>query len=186
MAERQPTQHIIGEAPAFLAMLEHVSRAAPLDRSVLVVGERGTGKELIASRLHFLSERWEQSVVKVNCAALPLTLLESELFGYEKGAFTGAVKFKPGKFELASDGVILLDEIGRVYAPAQLVNARAVQAGDKTWEVEIDGQRRSARHIVIASGAYLVWDQFAPNSSPKPLRFDLMATLGLKMPRTDP
>ena len=71
-------------------MLEHVSRAAPLDKPVLVVGERGTGKELIASRLHFLSDRWEQRVVKVNCAALTESILESELFGHEAGAFTGA------------------------------------------------------------------------------------------------
>src|SRR5210317_2467592 len=88
MAERRSAQQIIGEAPAFLEMLEHVSHAAPLDRSVLVVGERGTGKELVASRLHFLSQRWEQSVVKVNCAALTESILESELFGHEAGAFT--------------------------------------------------------------------------------------------------
>ena len=82
MAEHQLSQQIIGEAPSFLEMLEHVSRAAPLYRSVLVVGERGTGKELIASRLHFLSDRWEQNVVKVNCAALTESILESELFGH--------------------------------------------------------------------------------------------------------
>ena len=92
MSDRRPTQPIIGEAPAFLEMLEHVSRAAPLDKPVLVVGERGTGKELIASRLHFLSERWEQAVIKVNCAALTESILESELFGHEAGAFTGAVR----------------------------------------------------------------------------------------------
>ena len=90
MASDRPTQAIIGEAPAFLEMLEHVSNVAPLGKSVLVVGERGTGKELIASRLHFLSGRWEQSLVKVNCAALTESILESELFGHEAGAFTGA------------------------------------------------------------------------------------------------
>ena len=74
--KHEPTQSIIGEAPAFLEMLEHVSRAAPLDKPVLVVGERGTGKELIASRLHYLSERWEHRVVKVNCAALTESILE--------------------------------------------------------------------------------------------------------------
>ena len=93
------SQPIIGEAPAFLEMLEHVSRAAPLSKPVLVVGERGTGKELIASRLHFLSDRWEQHVVKVNCAALTESILESELFGHEAGAFTGAAKTHIGHFE---------------------------------------------------------------------------------------
>ena len=99
MAVRRPDQTIIGEAPAFLEMLEHVSRAAPLGKPVLVVGERGTGKELIASRLHFLSDRWEQNVVKVNCAALTESILESELFGHERGAFTGADTLRRGRFE---------------------------------------------------------------------------------------
>ena len=81
---------LFGEAPSFMAMLEHVSRAAKLAKPVLVIGERGTGKELIASRLHYLSERWEQPLVKVNCAALTESLLETELFGHQAGAFTGA------------------------------------------------------------------------------------------------
>ena len=106
----RPTQTIIGEAPAFLAMLEHVSGAAPLSKPVLVVGERGTGKELIASRLHFLSQRWEQPLVKVNCAALTETILESELFGHEAGAFTGAAKTHIGHFERANEGTLVLDE----------------------------------------------------------------------------
>ena len=79
-------QIIIGESPAFLEIIEQASRAARHDRPVLVIGERGTGKELIASRLHFLSPRWEQKFVQVNCAALPDTLLESELFGHEAGS----------------------------------------------------------------------------------------------------
>jgi psp operon transcriptional activator len=130
MAERHVTQQIIGEAPAFLAMLEHVSRAAPLDRSVLVVGERGTGKELIASRLHFLSERWEQSMVKVNCAALTETILESELFGHEAGAFTGAQKTHVGHFERADGGTLILDEIATITLRMQEKILRVIEYGE--------------------------------------------------------
>ena len=110
----QETTNLIGEAPAFLAMLEHVSQAAPLNKPVLVIGERGTGKELIASRLHYLSERWEQPLVKVNCAALTESLLESELFGHEAGAFTGASRVHIGRFEQASGGTLILDELGTI------------------------------------------------------------------------
>jgi psp operon transcriptional activator len=130
MVERHVTQQIIGEAPAFLAMLEHVSRAAPLDRSVLVVGERGTGKELIASRLHFLSERWEQSMVKVNCAALTETILESELFGHEAGAFTGAQKTHVGHFERADGGTLILDEIATITLRMQEKILRVIEYGE--------------------------------------------------------
>ncbi len=128
--ERQTTQNIIGEAPAFLEMLEHVSRAAPLDRSVLVVGERGTGKELIASRLHFLSERWEQNVVKVNCAALTESILESELFGHEAGAFTGAQKTHIGHFERADGGTLILDELATISLRMQEKILRVIEYGE--------------------------------------------------------
>jgi psp operon transcriptional activator len=130
MVDRQSTQPIIGEAPAFLEMLEHVSRAAPLDRSVLVVGERGTGKELIASRLHFLSERWEQSVVKVNCAALTESILESELFGHEAGAFTGAQKTHIGHFERADSGTLILDELATISLRMQEKILRVIEYGE--------------------------------------------------------
>lgn len=130
MATRRPDQHIIGEAPAFLEMLEHVSRAAPLDKPVLVVGERGTGKELISARLHFLSERWEQSVVKVNCAALTESILESELFGHEAGAFTGAVKTHIGHFERADGGTMILDELATISLRMQEKILRAIEYGE--------------------------------------------------------
>jgi psp operon transcriptional activator len=113
MPER-PSQTIIGEAPAFLEMLEHVSRAATLSKPVLVVGERGTGKELIAARLHFLSPRWERPLIKVNCAALTESILESELFGHEAGAFTGASKSHIGHFERADGGTLVLDELATI------------------------------------------------------------------------
>ncbi len=124
------SQQIIGEAPVFLEMLEHVSRAAPLSKPVLVVGERGTGKELIASRLHFLSDRWEQGVVKVNCAALTETILESELFGHEAGAFTGAAKTHIGHFERADGGTLILDELATISLRMQEKILRTIEYGE--------------------------------------------------------
>ncbi|MEO1420144.1 MAG: phage shock protein operon transcriptional activator [Pseudomonadota bacterium] len=120
---------LIGEAPAFLATLEHVSRAAPVARPVLVVGERGTGKELIASRLHFLSGRWEAPLIKVNCAALTESILESELFGHEAGAFTGASRLHRGHFERADGGSLILDELGTVSLRVQEKILRVIEYG---------------------------------------------------------
>jgi psp operon transcriptional activator len=130
MASAPETQQIIGEAPAFLEMLEHVSRAATLSKPVLVVGERGTGKELIASRLHFLSNRWEQCVVKVNCAALTESILESELFGHEAGAFTGAAKTHIGHFERADGGTLILDELATISLRMQEKILRTIEYGE--------------------------------------------------------
>ncbi|HZF30437.1 MAG TPA: phage shock protein operon transcriptional activator [Gammaproteobacteria bacterium] len=121
---------LIGEAPSFLAMLEHVSRAAKLIKPVLVIGERGTGKELIASRLHYLSERWEQPLVKVNCAALTETLLETELFGHQAGAFTGATRTHIGRFEQADGGTLVLDELGTIPPRMQEKILRAIEYGE--------------------------------------------------------
>jgi psp operon transcriptional activator len=126
----QAVQPIIGEAPAFLEMLEHVSRAAPLAKPVLVVGERGTGKELIASRLHFLSARWEQPLVKVNCATLTESILESELFGHEAGAFTGAAKTHVGHFERADGGTLVLDELAMISLRMQEKILRVIEYGE--------------------------------------------------------
>ena len=130
MSVSRPVQPIIGEAPAFLEMLEHVSRAAPLSKPVLVVGERGTGKELIASRLHFLSDRWESSMVKVNCAALTESILESELFGHEAGAFTGAQKTHIGHFERADGGTMVLDELATISLRMQEKILRVIEYGE--------------------------------------------------------
>ena len=103
---------IIGNSPAFKLALAEVERVAPTDSTVLILGETGTGKELIAQAIHDLSARGGRPFVKINCAALPFDLLESELFGYEKGVFTGAVAQKIGRFELANTGTLFLDEIG--------------------------------------------------------------------------
>jgi len=121
---------IIGEAPAFVAMLEQVSHAAQLAKPVLVIGERGTGKELIASRLHYLSPRWDQPMVKVNCAALTEGILESELFGHEAGAFTGAGRQHIGRFERAHQGTLILDELGTVPLRTQEKILRVIEYGE--------------------------------------------------------
>ncbi|NNC63240.1 MAG: phage shock protein operon transcriptional activator [Gammaproteobacteria bacterium] len=121
---------MIGEAPAFVAMLEHVSDAAPLNRPVLVMGERGTGKELVASRLHFLSTRWDKPLVKINCAALTESLLDTELFGHEAGAFTGATRAHVGHFEGAADGTLILDELGTISERMQEKILRVIEYGE--------------------------------------------------------
>jgi formate hydrogenlyase transcriptional activator len=104
--------HIVGNSPALESVLVEVQRVAPTDSTVLVLGETGTGKELIAHAIHNLSARCGRPFVKLNCAAIPFDLLESELFGHEKGAFTGAVAQKIGRFEMADTGTLFLDEIG--------------------------------------------------------------------------
>ena len=110
---------IIGESQVFLDLMDRVSEVAPMERPVLVIGERGTGKELIAARLHFLSRRWDRPFIKTNCAAIPDTLIESELFGYEAGAFTGATRQRAGRFEQADGGTLFLDEIANMTLAAQ-------------------------------------------------------------------
>jgi len=121
---------LLGESPALRSVLEHVSRVAPLERPVLVIGERGTGKELIAARLHYLSRRWDRPFVKVNCAALSETLLDSELFGHEAGAFTGATRRQIGRIEQADGGTLFLDEIATASQAVQEKLLRAVEYGE--------------------------------------------------------
>ena len=126
------TLNFIGQSLPFLDAVERASRAAPLNRPVLVIGERGTGKELIAERLHHLSSRWDGPLVTMNCAALPETLIEAELFGHESGAFTGAAKTRKGRFEEADGGTLFLDELATLSSPAQDRLLRAVEYGEIT------------------------------------------------------
>ena len=117
----------LGESDAFLDFQERLSRVAPVDRPVLLVGERGTGKELATARLHFLSRRWQGPFVEVNCAALAPSLLETELFGHEEGAFTGARGRRAGRFEAADGGTLFLDEIGLIPMEVQEKILRVVE-----------------------------------------------------------
>jgi psp operon transcriptional activator len=123
---------LVGQSSSFLDAVERASRAAPLDRPVLVIGERGTGKELIAERLHHLSSRWDGPLVTMNCAALPETLIEAELFGHEAGSFTGATKTRVGRFEEADGGTLFLDELATLSSAAQDRLLRAVEYGEVT------------------------------------------------------
>ncbi len=124
------TLQLVGQSSSFLDAIERASRAAPLDRPVLVIGERGTGKELVAERLHRLSSRWDGPLVTMNCAALPETLIEAELFGHEAGAFTGATKARAGRFEEADGGTLFLDELATLSQGAQERLLRAVEYGE--------------------------------------------------------
>ena len=119
----------IGESEAYLEMLGRIALAAKVERPVLFIGERGTGKEKAARRLHYMSSRWEGKLVTVNCATLPGSLIESELFGYEKGAFTGAYTTRKGRFEEADGGTLFLDEIGLLPLPVQEKLLRVVEYG---------------------------------------------------------
>jgi psp operon transcriptional activator len=127
---KQPEHKLIGESNAYLTVLEQVSRLTLLNRPVLIVGERGTGKELIAERLHFLSDRWAKPLVKMNCAAISDALLESELFGHEAGAFTGASKRHIGRFERADGGTLFLDELATMSMKTQEKILRFIEYGD--------------------------------------------------------
>jgi formate hydrogenlyase transcriptional activator len=120
-------EQVIGNSPALEAVLEQVERVAPTGSTVLIQGETGTGKELIARAIHNISPRCGRAFVKLNCAAIPLDLLESELFGHEKGAFTGAIAQKIGRFELADKGTLFLDEVGDIPASLQPKLLRVLQ-----------------------------------------------------------
>jgi len=126
------TNQFVGQSLAFLDAVERASRAAPLNRPVLVIGERGTGKELIAERLHHLSSRWSGPLITMNCAAMPENLIEAELFGHEAGSFTGAAKTRHGRFEEADGGTLFLDELATLSSPAQDRLLRAVEYGEVT------------------------------------------------------
>lgn len=130
MPNKFQQDNLIGQSNALLEVLEHVSCVAPLTKPVLIIGERGTGKELIAERLHYLSNRWEQSFIKLNCSSLSENLLESELFGHESGAFTGAKNRHEGRFERANNGTLFLDELANTTALVQEKLLRVIEYGE--------------------------------------------------------
>jgi psp operon transcriptional activator len=121
---------LIGESDAFLSALDHASQLATIDRPILILGERGTGKELIAQRLHFLSKRWDEPLVSLNCAALSSGTLDSELFGHDAGSFTGAKQRHQGRFERADGGSLFLDELGTAPLTVQEKLLRVIEYGE--------------------------------------------------------
>ena len=144
MRKVSETGRVIGNAPSLSQALEHASHLAAIDRPVLILGERGVGKELFAQRLHFLSTRWEQAFIQVNCAALSEGLLDSEIFGHEAGAFTGASRLHRGKFEQADGGTLFLDELGTMSTRLQEKLLRVLEygvfervGGRETLEVDV-------------------------------------------------
>jgi psp operon transcriptional activator len=130
MARFNQQDNLLGQSNSFLEVLEQISKIATLSKPVLIIGERGTGKELVAARLHYLSKRWEQTYLKLNCAALNENLLETELFGYDSGAFTGANKRHEGRFERADKGTLFLDEIANTSGLIQEKLLRVVEYGE--------------------------------------------------------
>ena len=149
------TQEALGQSEAFLDFQESLARVAPIDRPVLLLGERGTGKELAATRIHFLSLRWQGPFVTLNCSSLAPALVEAELFGHEKGAFTGADKQRKGRFEAANNGTLFLDEIGSIPMETQEKILRVVEYG--TFErvgssspIEVNARIISATNVNLA------------------------------------
>jgi psp operon transcriptional activator len=149
------THEALGQSEPFLNLQEQLSRVAPIDRPVLLLGERGTGKELAASRIHFLSGRWKGPYIALNCSALPPSLIESELFGYEKGAFTGAERRRTGRFESAHGGTLFLDEIGNMPLEVQEKTLRLVEYGSfervgSSRSIEVDVRLVAATNMNLA------------------------------------
>lgn len=163
-SEPRDIQEALGQSDAFLDFQERLSRVAAVDRPVLILGERGTGKELAAARLHFLSGRWEGPMVALNCSALSPTLIEAELFGHEAGAYTGAGARRRGRFEAADGGTLFLDEIGNIPREVQEKILRAVEYG--TFErvgssravdvnVRIVGATNADLRKLVAAGKFM-------------------------------
>ena len=153
----------LGQSDVFLAFVEQLSRVAPVDRPVLVVGERGTGKELAATKIHYLSRRWESPLVALNCAALSPSLIEDELFGHDRGAFTGAAAERLGRFEAADGGTLFLDEIGLIPIETQEKILRVVESGQfervgsseaRTVDVRIVGATNADLPALVRQGRF--------------------------------
>jgi len=154
----------LGQSEVFLAFQEHLSKIAPVNRPVLIIGERGTGKELAATRLHYLSKRWGEPFVTLNCSALAPSLIETELFGHEKGAFTGAAQQRTGRFEAADGGTFFLDEIGNIPLEAQEKILRVVEYGSfervgSSRSIDVDVRIIAATNVDLtekaAKGAFM-------------------------------
>jgi psp operon transcriptional activator len=187
MERRPDSPELIGGAPAFLDALAHASAAAALDRPLLICGERGSGKELIAARIHYLSPRWEGPLVKVNCAALAEDLLDSELFGHEAGAFTGAVRRRAGRFERAEGGTLFLDEIASASMRIQEKLLRVIEYGE--YE-RVGGSETLIANVRVVAAANVDLPALAASERFRAdlldrLAFDVIATPPLRERRED-
>jgi transcriptional regulator with GAF, ATPase, and Fis domain len=156
-------EEIVGTSPPLRTVLSHVSKVAPMDSTVLITGETGTGKELVARAIHKRSPRASRAFVSVNCAAIPSSLIASELFGHEKGAFTGAVQRRQGRFELADGGTIFLDEVGELPAETQIMLLRVLQerevervggSGPIRVDVRVIAATNRDLEVAIADGTF--------------------------------
>ncbi|MFW7526062.1 phage shock protein operon transcriptional activator [Vibrio ostreicida] len=169
-------QNLIGESPAFLTVLDKVSKLAVINRPVLIIGERGTGKELIAQRIHYLSKRWDQPLISLNCSTLSEGLIDSELFGHEQGAFTGSKGRHKGRFERAEGGTLFLDELATAPLLVQEKLLRVIEYGQ--YERVGGHQLLNADvRLVCATNANLVdmvkYGQFRPDLLDR-LAFDVL------------
>lgn len=162
---------LIGESATFLAVLDKVSRLAPIERPVLIIGERGTGKELIAQRLHYLSKRWDQPLITLNCASLAEGLIDSELFGHESGAFTGAKGRHMGRFERAENGTLFLDELATAPLAVQEKLLRVIEYGQ--YE-RIGGSKVLNANVRVIAATNEDLQQLAARNK---FRFDLLDRL---------
>ena len=162
-AGRRKLPEALGQSDAFLDFQARLATVAPVERPVLLVGERGTGKELAAARLHFLSKRWQNPLCSLNCAALSPSLIESELFGHEQGAFTGAAARRQGRFEMADNGTLFLDELGLMPLAAQEKVLRVTEYGvfervGGTQEIRVDvrliGATNADLGAMVAEGRF--------------------------------
>lgn len=180
MASSPGSQRIVGESSSLADALGQVSQVAPLNRSVLVLGERGSGKELIAERIHFLSPRWEGGLHKVNCAAISDQLLDSELFGHEPGSFTGATRVHHGRFERADGGTLFLDELGAMSYRIQEKLLRLIEYGE--FE-RVGGQQTIKVDIRIVAATNADLKQMAANGK---FREDLLDRLAFDVVHVPP
>lgn len=165
-------QNLIGESPAFLSVLDKVSKLAAIERPILIIGERGTGKELIAQRLHYLSKRWDQPLVSLNCSTLSEGLIDSELFGHEQGSFTGSKGRHKGRFERAENGTLFLDELATAPLLVQEKLLRVIEYGQ--YERVGGHQLLNANvRLICATNANL--PEMAANGSFRPDLLDRLA-----------
>jgi formate hydrogenlyase transcriptional activator len=173
------TERVIGHSEAFGHVLKQVGRVAQTDSTVLLLGETGTGKDLVANRIHLRSRRAHQPLIRVNCAALPETLFESELFGHEKGAFTGSVSRKIGRFELADSGTLVLDEIGEMPLHSQPKLLRALQTGE--YE-RLGSEKTRIAHVRLIASTNRDLEEMAEKGAFRPDLFYRINVFPITMP----